>query len=106
MDKAILKVYPAQFWSDDVVIIGNREGLARLKAVTESALAGGEYSAGAVQETDGYQYAVRVKMLDGDLLDEEGWSKLPTHYADTQITNEEDEFLSKFLYCEGRMDIE
>jgi len=99
MDKAILKVYPSKYWYDDVVIIGNKEGLTKLKEAIESALAGKQACA-TVEETDGCQYNICSKMHDGDLLDEE-WLNLPLHYDDDGITNEEQEFLSKFLSSTG-----
>jgi hypothetical protein len=95
MDKAILKVYPSKFWYDDVVIIGNKEGLLKLKEAIESALAGKQACA-AVEETDGCQYNICSKMHDGDLLDEE-WLNLPLHYDEDGISQEEHEFLTKFL---------
>ncbi len=95
MDKAILKVYPSKYWHDDVVIIGNREGLTKLKEAIESALAG-KQACVAVEETDGCSYKVCSKMHDGDLLDEQ-WLNLPMHYDDGDISQEEQEFLSKFL---------
>ena len=98
MDKAILKVYPARFWHDDVVIIGNKQGLLKLKEAIETALAGLPANA-LVQETDGYEYNVLPKMHDGDLLDE-AWLDFPVHYDDGNISQEEQEFLSKFLLSE------
>jgi len=98
MDKAILKVYPAKFWHDDVVIIGNKAGLTKLKEAIETALAGKSSSA-LVQETDGCEYNICSKMHDGDLLDET-WTHLPAHYDDGDILQEEQEFLSKFLLSE------
>ena len=98
MDKAILKVYPAKFWHDDVVIIGNKVGLTKLKEAIETALSG-KLGNAQVEETDGCQYTVNSKMHDGDLLDEP-WLDFPVHYDDGDISLEEQEFLSKFLLSE------
>lgn len=98
MDKAILKVYPAKFWHDDVVIVGNKAGLTRLKEAIETALLG-KLGDALVQETDGCEYHVLPKMHDGDLLNEE-WLDFPLHYDDGDISQEEQEFLSKFLLFE------
>ena len=98
MDKAILKVYPSKFWHDDVVIIGNKEGLTKLKEAIEMSLSG-KASCVRVQETDGNDYNICSKMYDGDLLDEE-WLNLPAHYDDGNISYEEQEFLNKFLLSE------
>lgn len=98
MDKAILKVYPSKFWHDDVVIVGNRTGLTKLKEAIETALAGKPANA-LVQETDGCEYNVLPKMHDGDLLNEE-WLDFPMQYDDGNISQEEQEFLSKFLLSE------
>ena len=98
MDKAILKVYPAKFWHDDVVIVGNKAGLTRLKEAIETALSG-KLGNALVQETDGCEYNICPKMHDGDLLDEV-WLDFPAHYEDGDISQEEQEFLSKFLLSE------
>jgi len=98
MDKAILKVYPSKYWHDDVVIVGNKEGLTKLKEAIETALAGHPANA-LVQETDGCEYNVVPKMHDGDILNEE-WLDFPMQYDDTDISQEEQEFLSKFLLSE------
>jgi hypothetical protein len=93
--KAILKVYPSKFWHGDVAIVGNKEGLTKLKEAIETALLG-ELGGALVQETDGCEYNVFPKMYDEDLLDEK-WMEFPSHYDDGEITQEEEEFLSKFL---------
>lgn len=95
--KGILKVYPSKFWHDDIVIIGNEEGLLKLKKAIETALSG-ESGAEVVQETDQCEYAIHVKMHNGDILNEE-WLDFPLHYDEEgiNITNEEQEFLRKFL---------
>jgi hypothetical protein len=98
MEKAILKVYPAKFWHDEVVIIGNKAGLTRLKEVIETALSG-KLGSTSVEETDGCEYSVNSKMHDGDILNEE-WLDFPAHYDDGDISQEEQEFLSKFLLSE------
>lgn len=95
MDKTILKVYPAKFWHDDVVIIGNRQGLTKLKEVIDAALSG-ELGTAVMEETDGSAYCVNSRMHDGDILDEK-WLELPMHYDDGEISQEEQEFLSQFL---------
>lgn len=97
MDKAILKVCPAKFWHGDVAIIGNKAGLTKLKNAIETALLG-ELGDALVQETDGCEYLVYSKMHNGELLDEQ-WLKLPLHYDDDnhELTQEEENFLSKFL---------
>lgn len=104
MDKAILKVYPAKFWHDDVVIVGNKLGLLKLKEAIETALSG-KLGNALVQETDGCEYMVLPKMHDGDLLDE-AWLNFPEHYDDGDISQEEQEFLSKFLLSESEVIIE
>lgn len=97
MDKAILKVYPAKFWYDDVVIIGNKKGLLELKQSIETALTGiGTYASAQVQETDGCEYNICSKMHNGDLLDEV-WLTLPMHYDDGELSDGEQAFLDKFL---------
>jgi hypothetical protein len=98
MNKAILKVYPAKFWHGDVTIVGNRIGLTKLKEAIEKALLG-ELGDALVQESDGCEYIVYPKMYDGDLLDDE-WTRFPLHYDDGEITQEEEDFLSKFLLTE------
>ena len=98
MDKAILKVYPSKYWHDDVVIVGNKAGLTKLKEAIETALLG-KLGSALVEETDGCEYTVLPKMHNGDLLNEE-WLNFPMHYDDGEITQEEQEFLSKFLLSE------
>jgi hypothetical protein len=92
--ESILKVYPAKFWHDEVVIIGNESGLHKLKTIIENALKGVPDSA-YVKETDGKSYNISCKMHTGDIIND----KLPLHYEeeDIDITDEEREFLSKFL---------
>ena len=96
--KAILKVYPSKFWHGDVAIVGNKEGLTKLKEAIETALLG-ELGSALVQETDGCEYKVFPKMYDGNLSDEV-FLDFPMHYDDGIISQEEEEFLSKFLLSE------
>jgi len=98
MNKAILKVYPAKFWNDDVVIVGNKAGLLKIKEAIETALSG-ESGFALVRETDGYDYNICSRMFDGDILDER-WLDFPVHYDDDNISQEEQEFLTKFLLSE------
>ena len=98
MNKAILKVYPAKFWHDDVVIVGNKAGLLKIKEAIETALSG-ESGSALVRETDGCDYNICSRMFDGDILDER-WLDFPVHYDDDTISQEEQEFLSKFLLSE------
>lgn len=98
MDKAILKVYPSKFWHDEVVIIGNREGLLKMKEAIETALAG-KTSSALVQETDGCEYNISCKMYNGEVTKDE-WSDFPLHYDDIDVKQEDQEFLSKFLLSE------
>ena len=95
MEKNILKVYPSSFWHGDVVIIGNRQGLLQLKETIDSALSG-KTVCNTVEEIDGHQYGICTKMHDGDLLDET-WLRLPLHYNDEEITEEEKDFLSDYM---------
>ena len=106
MDKAILKVYPSMFWHDNVVVIGNKEGLLKLKEAIDTALTGNTGDV-TVEETDGNLYKVISKMHDGDLLDE-SWLELPEHYAgqDVKITKKEKDFLAKFLSFEQEVSVE
>lgn len=103
MNKAVLKVYPSSFWHGDVVMIGNKEGLTKLKEAIEVALSGTRGNA-IVEETDGNHYHVYSKMFTGDLLDED-YKNLPLHYDDDlQITSEEQNLLSKFLCNEEELE--
>lgn len=96
--RSILKVVGSKFWSDSVIITGNREGLEKLKTAIECSLQNDETTFVAeVTETDGNDYIIYCTMLDGDLLDEQWMEKSPTHYESDDLTNEERDFLSKFI---------
>lgn len=95
MEKSILKVYPSKFWHGDVVIIGNKQGLLKLKESIDVALSG-KTICNAVQEIDGHTYSVCAKMHDGDVLDEV-WMSLPMHYDEEEITRDEKQFLSDYM---------
>lgn len=93
----ILKVYPAEFWKEQVVIIGNKSALLKLRDVIDNAVANEIQTCSTFTETDGNTYIVNVIMYGDDTLKAEAWEPLPMHYASEELTDKEKEFLDKII---------
>ena len=63
-----LHVFAQLFQHDDCNIVGDRDGLERLRAAIDQALAGGQGECGTFVN-DGEGYAVRVKLADEATMD-------------------------------------
>jgi len=97
MQHGILKMINPAYWGDTAAIIGNRQGLEKLKQTIESALADGKTTiSSSFYETDGSMYALNCRMhedqLDINLHD------IPTSYESSELESSKDlEVLEKFL---------
>jgi hypothetical protein len=101
MNNNIIKVYPAKFFHDNVVIIGNTEGLKKLQEMISAIIKYEEEKnpvlAEDFTETDGKVYKIIVKKFDNDVIDEK-WLDIPLHYEeDMELSNEDKIFLAQFL---------
>ena len=104
MNSPHLKIYPARFWHDEVVIAGSREGLETLKKAIEEALNSSNPSIAEVVESGEYYYNVNVKMIPDDQVNST-WETLPGHYDDDENMNlspEDRDLLTQLLEDEGR----
>lgn len=98
----LLKVYPAKYWNDQVVMLGNWEGIIALRdAIDYSLQHRGTTTIAEVKETTEHteSYNLCVRLLSEDEI-VTSWDKLPLHAEDMYLSSEEEKFLAQFAYSE------
>jgi hypothetical protein len=78
---AVLKVYGAGVWHDDVFIIGSEEALLMLRTSIDKVLRKKKNDIIQVFEADGEGYFLSVRMIQKPFGDP-AWDNLPLHYHD------------------------
>lgn len=92
-----MKVYPAQFWGDNVTIIANRDALLQLKKTIDAALNDEPDYDYEEFFCDNAKYCVNVKCLS-DEATVVALDVLPEHYEDDiKFTEEEVDIITKFM---------
>jgi hypothetical protein len=93
-----MKVYPAQFWGDNVTIIANRDALLQLKKTIEAALNDEPDYDYEEFFCDNAKYCVNVKCLS-DEATAVAIDVLPEHYEDDiKLTEEEQNIINSFYH--------
>ncbi len=100
-DPALLHVYSPAAWHDDNVIVGNRDGLTRLKEAIEQALSGDrKHGVKEASTSDGEGFDMIV-ILNDDSWHDDSWKELKLPYTDPLSVTLEANKISHYEYAKN-----
>jgi hypothetical protein len=83
MKNLILKIFGAEYWHDDVIIVGSKQSLMKLRDSIDTAIKN-QCDVQQFVEADGEGYYVHILRQERT---REQWQKLPLHYTDEMADN-------------------